>query len=445
MKGEQGFIAIVALAMFLLLSIFGIIVQTVTTNTVNNVRDTNAYYEASDLADSMMEYLQYELEEREAGYNTEVECAYEQGGTSTSNGGNYDPICDEVLGWVGLLDHGMAVKDVKISMEIKGRSKEWEKFESGCPGISGDCYVVPLPGTGDAGERCNLYEPFESTDALASIDHNGQLGGTGDGVEGISQIDYSCNWGKLSFGSSLTDRIAIPLYYDEGISEMVNVINPFHEEVTTGDRAENFILRVRTPCKPCEEWLSDPEQCSGRDPTICRDEYSGPTDRYVLDDLESNDVVVQWQISGECKKNPGCVDGGDCEMEACGLIQVVDENASENSAIFESVINTGIYKKVLDKFKQGIDITNYAAETLPKIEDQLQKTEKPVLTLFLGEKLIDEDVNNVPYLEYQLLTDKPIGNAKTYIQVNINIQGNVFTKELHKQEQKDLIDFAVQN
>ncbi len=426
--GQQGFIAIIALGIFLMLSIFGIIVQRVTMDTIYNIQTTNKYNEASDIANSVMEYLRYEMNMHEAGYNTTGECAY--GGYYGGTPGLNDDRCEDIAVALGVTD-----KDVEITMEIKGRSEIGEGFVGtawSCPGIpSTECYSIPLPGTGDAGDRCKIYEPTD--DPTAKVDHNGQVQSPSY-PEGIEQIDYSCNWNKLAFGSSSTDRAAIPFYFDDG----VEIISPFHDD--TLDQATAFSIRVRPPCKPC----NDPTrvyQCDpGDDETICED-----SDRYKLDDGTfggngENEIVVQWQLSG------------DCDGEECGLIQfVVYSNGIiddlESSAITESEINNNYFKnyRVIDSFSsdEGVDTSDYINYViLPKLQSEMRK---PILTLFLSEKLISNDGNNIPYLEYQILTDKPIGSSKIKASAIVNMDGYVFEKILYKEEQKSLIDFAVQN
>lgn len=426
--GEQGFIAIIALGIFLMLSIFGIIVQRTTMDTIYNIQTTNKYNEASDIANSVMEYLRYEMNMHEAGYNTAGACAYGEyyGGIPGLN----DDRCDDIAVALGITD-----KNVEITMEIKGRGTPEDEFTDGtCPGLIGlGCYTIPLPGTGDAGDRCSMYTPTNDADAL--VDDNGQVSSSqGE----IAQIDYSCNWNKLAFGSSSVDRVAIPLYYDDG----TGIINPFHAGTIPSLQATEFSIRVRPPCLPCD---STNRTCTaGEDETVCDDSY-----RYELDDGTyggdgENEIVVQWQLSGEC--------GG----EECGLIQYVvwdgDEvDEQQSSVISEQRINNNhptlwdyisLRGSTYNFFSEGIDTSTYNSLF---ILDRLQKTQKPVLTLFLTEKLIDPDGNNVPYLEYQIITDKPIGSPKIKAEAIVNMDGYVFEKILYKEEQKSLIDFAVQN
>jgi hypothetical protein len=446
---EDGFIAIIALSIFLLLSLFGIIVQRVTTDSLYNVATTNKYNEASDIADSVIEYLQYEMSKREAGFNMEeVICDYDGTGGQTSNS-----ICNNVDVPLGIGD-----KEMTITMEVKGRNEDGDALSGQCPGMFltiDECYITPIPGTGDAGERCDLYDPKAQNQIDAIIDHNGESYPQGTAnVDGIAQIDYSCNWNKLSYGSSSTDRVTIPLYYDislPGDPESI-IINPFHEDTTDLQyKATEFVVRVRPPCLPCGTETGQRQCDAGDDKTICEaDPNILPSERYRLNTLDGNDIVVQWQISGICDEEP------------CSYIQNVNyiQNSDEIREVYSSVIseeringdvpslpqNVSLFASGGDLGGEGLSTTTYQEEYINYFGTGFLKTmEKPVLTLFLSEKLISEYDENVPYLEYQILSDMPIGSPKIEAATIINIDGYLFEKTLVEEEKTSIIDFAVQN
>lgn len=439
-KSQQGFIAIIAVGVLALLMFFGIIVQQTVMDTYTSVKSVNNYYAASDIAGSAVEYLQFQLNENEAGYNTgEINCRFEDGVLNSDDAASINgSVCSGLTSLVGS-------RDVEIIMEIKGRADDdsggttAEKLKTsecrtGAIGnINSNCYIVPFPGTGDSGDRCEMYDPVFDGDVGGSRFIDSQLAA---GLTDLDQINYSCNWNKLSFGSSLTDRVAIPLYYDLGDG---TIVNPFVD----GD-ATQFVLRLRTPCKSCgvpnssgdvPAWTRECE--AGSDPTVCTDD-----ERYVLNEEDGNEIVVQWHLSGEC--------GG----EECGLVaRALDAEDEDNSALFESFINEPeeLHNILLKNDAMGI-ITNLHPETTAQIWGEpvmsnriLETFEKPILTLFLNNALISDLGKNVPYLEYQILTNSPVGNPKSRIEVTVNVDGNVFKKTLSKEEQKPLIDFAVQN
>lgn len=393
------------------------------------------------------------MSRKEAGFSMEASCLYEA--DSTQQGSSNSVECEHIETPLDIED-----MDLEITMEVKGRNEVGDALVGQCPGVlfSSQCYITPIPGSGDAGERCDLYDPKAQNAVDAIVDHMGQSYPPGTtNIDGIAQIDYSCNWNKLAYGSSSTDRITIPLYYD--ISEPGDleptIINPFHEDTATQYKATEFAVRVRPPCLPCgtENWQRDCEE--GEDETICNaDPNAG--ERYVLNTLDGNDIVVQWQISGIC-------DG-----DACSYIQYVDyePNSDEIDEDFSSVIseervnnslqglpeNTSLYVFGFRYGGEGLSTTTYQKEligdplglypSLPKILDTM---EKPVLTLFLSEKLISEDNENVPYLEYQVLSNMPIGSPKIKAATTINIDGYLFEKALYEEEKTSVIDFAVQN
>lgn len=446
--GKEGFIAIIALGIFALLSIFGIMVQLTVVSTFASVKDTNNYYQAKDIADSLIEYMQNELKVHEAGYNSGlVECTYIRGvpDAATRN----KPACNFLKDPNPNANspNMIGTHDVKISYEIKGRPTvavnvqpvvdekvSTLKCHPGGANFNQSCYVTPFKD-GDAGSRCNLYKP----DANPTVD----IGTTG-GIANIDNLDYSCNWNKLTFGSSLTDRVAIPLYYDtSGPSQAPVLFSPFNSNVPANNRATQFLLRLRTPCKPCglvnENGLppDGTRDClPGADETIC----TGANDRYVLDtglNNSENEIVVQWQLSGRCTI-------GGREQE-CGIVSYPELRYI--SAIYEEMINQNLKNKTVLANSTSKGQANYVhPPTQPLVSSILQNFTKPVLTLFLSKSLISTEGFNVPYLEYQVLTNKPIGNSKTKMNViNVNVDGSNFSESLYQEQSKPLIDFAIQN
>lgn len=443
--GKEGFIAIIALGIFALLSIFGIMVQLTVVSTFASVKDTNNYYQAKDIADSLIEYMQNELKVHEAGYNSGlVECTYNGGvpDADTRNKRSCDFLKDPNPNNANS-PNMIGTHDVKISYEIKGRPTvannvqpqvdekvSTTKCHAGGANFNQSCYVTPFKD-GDAGSRCNVYKP----DANPTV----------PGLPNVDNLDYSCNWNKLTFGSSLTDRVAIPFYYDSSSPGQAPVIyNPFHRDANI--RATQFLLRLRTPCLPCAANLEPGEvappgfrRCDpGADETVCED-----AQRYVLKtglNNSENDIVVQWQLGGMCT-----VDG---RQQECGAISF-PEKEDYLSAIYESMINRTEEEKNKTVIVNSTSLaqSNYIhPSTKPTVFSLLQKFTKPVLTLFLSKSLISDQGFNVPYLEYQVLTNKPIGNSKTKVNViNVNVDGSNFSESLYQEQSKPLIDFAIQN
>ena len=474
-RDERGFVAIVALLILSVMTIYALMLHKTTVQTVENIKDTKRYYEARDIADGIMEYLKFEVKNHESGYNTGFVCGFGKFADEKSTGtGSMQDLyleqkCNE---FENIWD--LSNKDVKIKFEIKGRSSEAEKFTGSCPGVDTDgCHVVPYPGTGSAGKNCDRYDPFEDRDndgypdiadlgAGTLIGHKGEVleqGTAGD--NGLPQIDYACNWDKLMFGSSSLDRASIPLYYQDENDE---IINPYHEDALT--QAQNFVLRVRTPCLPCvygdkTATYGESRYCTrGDDPTICSE-----GDRYLLDvsDRETDDLVVQWQLTGKCDDDEGVEK--DCGMvELVEFVEYVDGVIRYTfSGITEARINNGIlsnggynedlvhnndinhsmlYKGELEGLNT---ITNKDELIFAGSSGFLTTLKRPLLSFLLSDKLISTTGRNIPYLEYQFLTDYPVSNSRIKMTVLVNVEGNIFEKTIYKDSEKPLVNFAVQN
>ncbi|MDP2642814.1 MAG: hypothetical protein Q8P62_03160 [Candidatus Peregrinibacteria bacterium] len=240
-------------------------------------------------------------------------------------------------------------------------------------------------------------------------------------------------------------------------------------------------MRVRAPCLPC--FAKDPKtgeeiqgvpgkrSCVGVDssnkpksPYYCTD----VKDRYVLDTSDTtekdatthDDMVVSWQITGQCDDNKD----GTYDNE-CGMIPVKGKDSLGTqdpgfSAIIESFINSDPINIDIDHDKHRIidtkindpakkprakDTSNYA-ETPKLILDNLKTMTKPVFSMFLSGKLIGTTKGQfVPYLEYQFLTDTPTGQAQIESEITVIINDIFYTKKLEKAEKRPLIDFAIQN
>ncbi len=346
---------------------------------------------------------------------------------------------------------GQAQKNIEMILQVIGRSTEKLTTEK-CGVFNSNCYVTPLQGTGTAGKNCAMYKP----NSTGTVKVDFELANSSNNLD---QLNYSCNWNKLIFGSGQTDRVAVPLYYDSaGPSGVSEIVNPYSGQTPA---AKNLIVRLRTPCKPCAVDANPDFQraCDAavKDETVCEDK-----DRYVLDtgiNNKGDDVVVQWLINGECTENG--------KTEACGVMPIADKkNPAGFSALYESKIYSnsavGNDNKSVTPYPYSIidnATISYDANAYPKLttiiktssdpkkinSNKLSQISKPVLTLFLNKPLLTEKKSNIPYLEYQVLTDSPVGNSKSTLEAIITVDGNGFRKTLTKDVQKDLIDFAINN
>ena len=458
-KDQRGIIIIVALVMVIMLTMVALDLHATTLRTYERIRNENNAIQAEWFADGAMETLLYELKSLDAGFNLDkVTCNY---GMYKEGQGEKNGFCKKFDSRAG--EGTSDEKNVRFAVEIKGRAEDSEKLETGECGtlkkkFNNSCYTVPLAGTGSAGVRCNMYEPsFDGEDGASAL-----VSGTITGVKyPVDQVNYSCNWDKLVLGSGDLDRTAIPLYY-EGED---GIVNPFQD----GFKANNLILRVRTPCLPCgkpdKNKILPPgtRVCeNNQDETVCEDK-----DRYKLDDkdgdgdatykvpnVEGNDIVVHWRLYG------GKESGSD---EICGLTAIPEPKSKlmdiqdvENyygSAIYEFSINYqkgfGNYYLLDIKEEQGHDICSD-----PKIDDKdkrkdidkvLKTLDKPVLTLSVSAPLWSKEGYHIPYLEYQLLTDHPVSNPKMKLEANTIAEGMGGMKVMYRETLASIIDFAVQN
>lgn len=456
MKKQRGFISIIALGIFALLMIFAIMLQKTQMDTMNYIRNNMNKDRAESIANSTMKYLNRKMKSHDSGWNTgKVICgfgSYEN--ETTTEGGGITGFCQDP-GLLALANPpaGQAQKNIEMILQVKGRSDATDKLTTAkCGSFSNSCYVTPIPGTGDAGANCNMYKPNSTgTVYVDSSLTNGQ------NIQ-LDQLNYTCNWNKLSLGSSQTDRVAIPLYYDgSGLADGSSIVNPFKDGT-----AKNFMVRMRTPCKPCAPAGVTPDPdfqrkniCDStiKDETLCDD-----TDRYQLnadpDQGGSDAIVAQWLINGEC-------DAGGGKTEACGVMPIpqgVKDKSGKPltaSALYESAIYANNKNTFLSSY-QGIDNSTlaYDGNNYPSIITllshlgytvKLPSISKPVLTLFLNHPLWTPNKHNIPYLEYQVLTDQPIASDQARLETTITVDGNTFKKILTKQVAKPLIDFAIHN
>lgn len=429
-RNQRGVISIVALGIFSVLMILGIIVSIMISHNAESIINTNNYYEARDVADSVTEFLEQELSRYDSGYSTgSVTCNFEGGQQIAGANQPVNPLCANLSELIG-------DRDVQVNLEIKGRASANEHLASSRCDTAANlrqnpnstCFVTPLPGTGDAGERCNLYKPSygQGSPILSPTLANG--------IQDLDQLDYSCNWNKITSGSSSSDRVSIPLYYSTDVN---TIVNPYNEDE---DAAQKFLLRMRTPCLPCvygddEAVAGVSRSCTlGDDPSVCTN-----AERYTLDGVlwqDNDDILVQWQISGLCANG-----------EECGMIAV--STGIERSAVTEGFIN----RQRVDYDSKNYIVLQYDihrgqslnSKDQPFINAMLPTFTEPKFNLFLVNALQSVAGKNVPYLEYQFLSDFPVGNPKTQIKATVRIDDNIFEKTIFQEVEKPLIDFAIQN
>jgi hypothetical protein len=211
--------------------------------------------------------------------------------------------------------------------------------------------------------------------------------------------------------------VVIPLYYTD---EEGNAVE-FHKDPTL---PVQFILRVRTPCKV---WDPSTGAC---------------TNRYELNTDDGNDVVLQWQITGECEEEGKPIE--------CGILPFIKYNTQtgflmfDSSGIDENRINNPQPQLLIenDGVLKALNTKNYLSEF---VDELLVNIDYPLFNIFLNKDLLDIDGKQIPYLEYQFLIPAPVTKPATKLSATAKINGNSNSTEIYKSIQGNLIDFAIQN
>jgi len=424
-SAKSGFISVVAMIIFAILVITGLSVQRGNIDRLQNIKNTNNYLNARNITNSALGMLKQEIKSLGAGANLSFECEYRGGNLYKPTQRVVSPMCEkyfdvlvnpcglETMQKTELCESGYFKNDVKIKAEIIGRTmKEVQNCELG---FNGGCYTVPEIGQGTAGNRSLMPVKNEASRDCDLVSES----------ELMADLNHECNWNRLSFGSSSTDRVVIPMYYTNSEGEAVE----YHKDLSAG--TPHFVLRVRTPCK---EWKETDGTC---------------LNRYELDTgigNNENDIVLQWQITGKCEE------GGN-EME-CGILPWVkfDQFSGvldpQSSGISEDKINYSFFgSNIVFQSRQGVNLN--IIDTIKYKESRLfQKLPHittPSLILFLNKPLISVEKERIPYLEYQFITPSQISSPEAKIYAEVNFEGNTSSNTVYKSIQGALIDFAIQN
>ncbi len=417
-KNQSGFIVIIGLGLFAIMAIFMIILQKQNLRMLNNIQMWDNQTSAQFLGTSALEWLQFKVNKIEDGepFNyASGKCKFTRGtsgggGTRGGTGGgsasaligdsSNPSFCQEI--YDELLHLDTKSQTVEIELKVKGNMRSTDVLDSDeCyvdvnGTIATNCYINPLPKTGSAGTNCKAYNPSTSPN--------------------IDPIDHPCNWNKLELGSNMIDRVAIPLYYKNPGD---NFVEPFY-----GQPRAQLAIKIRTPCETNADSFG----------------YCADSDRYVLDETE-DDIVAQWQLSGMCGE------------KECTFVptDVPPTSAYLSSMIRDSYINDANDKGfiLLDSsslFFEGFSTTTKESQLIKDI--LTSSLQKPILTLFLMDKLQSlngRNVESVPYLEYQIVTGVPTATSKMSITAEVSVNGNAFKRTLTRNYMKGIIDFAVQN
>lgn len=316
---------------------------------------------------------------------------------------------------LGISSCGAAVSGAATAMTPCSRMQVIGRPEAETVRIDGagpSYFSIPMAGTGNAGEHC----------ILASAPND---------------ADEACNWNRLFVGQT----VEIPLYYmdNSGVTQKLDV-NP----------AGDFLLRIRAPAATG----------SG----AAEELFPLLTNASAYRHIEKDPVLVQWTISGTSTGPGGQVVGRTLVardrkegLNSPYRFQASNENTEisggriNEARIAGSDLNDFI---VLRKNHQGWDITSRGGRDPRTITAFLDVVENSVLRLSLvgqprrntsgGATFNPDDsihINNsdfdIPYLEYQLLTDSnnPVSDSKQIVIGWAEFGG--FRKEVRREIQRE--------
>jgi len=288
-----------------------------------------------------------------------------------------------------------------------------------------DWYVVPTPGTGAAGKNCS--------------------------VQSATDLDNSCSWGKLSFGTTASAQTTIPLYYGNPHDGGPLDCDSIKDVCSFADAKEgdaNMVLKVRTPCETV-----DPADGS------CTKHYEFD-EGDGTNDKNQNSTVIYWQI------NADCTDPATGITETCSVMPANDATTEgirdwpyTNSEIFESLLNDGGLgeNKVWSTNFTASDTKGLFEEYRIKNDASLRifqwltsqggvTVSKPSLQfLLVAPNMKSSDGKTIPNLEYQLLSKRPISTQETIYNVQVNYQGQSYKMMDKVQRKGGIFNFTIQN
>ncbi len=448
-KVRSGISLLIGLVLVSVISMFALIVTNVVVSNIKQagrvVDSKKAYYGA----EGALEVGLLENAEHGAGYSNESDNVY-----GCSQQGHGDESC------------------IEANVNIEGQVKDVVKYSGTYTNYDG-YYGIPAPGTGDVGKECNPAEAVYDRQFWVKrgedfmyvfSDPNNQNVYSGP----FPPEDHPCNWNKIGVG----ETVSIPLYVmmprysvplgvncedDEDDSDMV-VCNPADMGI------EEFILRVRTPCKgeDTQEMWNFPEMCDDGGRFYLDDSF--------IDDrlFKGDDLVMKWGIEGQDVSD---VNNVRSVVLSSDLDKDYDtwwgswKNFNVTNSIYESKINN---QKDVDnpnqvKFALIGSCFQFAYNVVDNfgvkgsILEFLQnsgawsgyKLNKPVLKLTVIDNLKSRVGDyNIPYLEYQVLVkyskDIPPTNTAQIIKAE-GVSGDYKVSIEGKVPQKgDIVDYVVQ-
>jgi len=282
----------------------------------------------------------------------------------------------------------------------------------------------------------------------------------------------------------------VPLYRLK--ANNIDAINP---AATAGDTEFGggmgmFVFRVRTPCKVWEPVVASGEL----DSFECKE-------RWELNVDDTDDTIINWEISGYdghknivtfysqnirdnqdppqrmVKKNSEIYEQKVNMVKSDSvLITLPDSTAQylEKYTVLKDKNNTNCSSVKIETRTQrnrdtskcsGKDVNDYVgsifeflksdsfqqvpfrlATDLPTDKDWKRSVDKPYLKFTTIYPFEDKDQKiKIPYLEYQIITDKPIAGNLQIIDVNATVGGFRQSLQVKKPVQSSVLEFAVHN
>ncbi|MEK7528483.1 MAG: hypothetical protein AAB592_01840, partial [Patescibacteria group bacterium] len=227
---------------------------------------------------------------------------------------------------------------------------------------------------------------------------------------------------------------AIPLYYED---ENGNVVNPADND---GEgRLETFLIRMRAPCQGAENGV---EHCASNERIELYPPVNHPDER----DIEKDTEMFLWEASAKDKFGTVVPKGvfGRSEKVYDEINQMYKRRTlpRENTEIYSSLINrkqNNFDKNVIFDWTThwGMDIDGKYGSVYDYIFNTSTDwqwrnswtTDRPYFAFEMYNSPLQNDKQlgdiwyTVPYLEYQILVNRPVSNTDFFFIGDVTIDG----------------------
>lgn len=425
-KERSGVSLLISLILVGILVIFGLTISNIVISSIRESANVNRANQAFYAAEGALEKGLLENLQHGAGYTSNVETVgYGQFGMCTDPA-NCSSCCstkypNDLSLCVSACMSGNSGSPLKATYKIQGQVPVSSQYAS-------SQYGIPTPGSGDVGKNC---------DPLTAVKSGSFYWPEGSQTVYSDPTDHPCNWNKIRVG----ETVAIPLYYTDSNGDPVNLMTP----------NSTFQLKIRTACSDGSE-------------------FCAPLDRYDLNYLQGdatyngNDPIVSWQIVGE-DSNAG---GTTLTLgpyiyflwnnDLGPLATIIHEKKINNTASY-IVLNTDSFGEDPDKCRGEIRyfLTNNASAVdggggllgcSSTLKWDTQQIVKPVLKFTVIHSLKDILNNDIPYLEYQLLSSSNMSSQPSNVSQTVTAEGfsGSFKQvlEVKQPQESGLLEYVIQ-